>query len=75
MKKIEAQQCRKKLKRWNLWDFLTSILSENIKKLKRDPLENFFSKKSHRAEITLSEYPLAPLSFLGSVKILLRKPK
>ena len=33
----------------------------------------FFEKKSHRAENTLREYPLAPLSFLDDVKILLRK--
>ena len=30
-------------------------------------------KKSHGAENTLREYPLAPLSFLADVKILLRK--
>ena len=56
----------KKLKGGTLWDFSTSILSENIKKLKGDPLVNFF-------ENTLSEYPVAPLSFLDDVKILLRK--
>ena len=33
----------------------------------------FFEKKSHRAENTLREYPLVPLSFLDDVKILLRK--
>ena len=33
--------------------------------------ENFFRKKSHSAENTLREYPLAPLSFLDNVKILL----
>ena len=55
------------------WDFATSILSENIKKLK-GPFGEFFSeKKSHRAENTLREYPLAPLSFLDDIKILLRK--
>ena len=35
--------------------------------------EIFFEKKSHRAENTLREYPLAPLSFLDDVKILLRQ--
>ena len=35
--------------------------------------EFFFQKKSHRAENTLREYLLAPLSFLDDVKILLRK--
>ena len=55
-------------------DFLTSVLSENSKKLKGDPLGNFFfEKKSHRAENTLKEYPLVPLSFLDDLKILLRK--
>ena len=52
--------------------FSTSILSENIKKFKRDPLVIFFRKKSHRAENTVREYPLAPLSFLDDVKVLLR---
>ena len=36
----------KKLKGGTLWDFSTSILSQNIKKLKGDPLGKFFSKKS-----------------------------
>ena len=38
-------------------------------KIEGDPSGNFFSK-SHRAENTLREYPLAPLSFLDDVKIL-----
>ena len=61
--------------KWGIfWDFSTCILSENIKKLKGDPLvKKKFEKKSHRAENTLREYPLAPLSFLDDVKILLRK--
>ena len=43
----------KKLKGGTLWDFLTSILSQNIKKLKGDPLgENFFFEKSLNAEKT-----------------------
>ena len=33
----------------------------------------FLEKKSHRAEKTLREYRLAPLSFLDDVEILLRK--
>ena len=62
----------KKLKGETLWDFSSSILSEN-KKLKGDPsVKFFFEKKSHGAENTLREYPLAPLSFLDDVKILLR---
>ena len=63
----------KKLKGETLWDFSTSILSENIKKLKGDPSVKKTQKKSHRAENTPREYPLAPLSFLDDVKILLRK--
>ena len=65
----------KNLKGGTLWDFSTSVLSENSKKIEGGPLgENFFSKKkSHRAENTLREYPLVPLSFLNDVKILLRK--
>ena len=43
------------------------------KNWKGDPSVNFFSKKSRRAENTLKEYPLAPLSFLDDVKILLRQ--
>ena len=42
-------------------------------KIEGGPLGNFFRKKSHRAEDTLKEYPLVPLSFLDGVKILLRK--
>ena len=70
----KSQNAETKTER-DLWDFSTSILSENIKKLKGEPFgENFFfEKKSHRAENTLREYPLAPLSFLDDVKILLRK--
>ena len=47
----------------------TSIMSQNIKKLKRGPFgEIFFQKKSHRAENTLREYPFARLSFLDDGK-------
>ena len=65
----------KKLKGWTLWGFSTSILSQNIKKLKGGPFgeKNFSRKKSHRAENTLREYPLTQLCFLDDVKILLRK--
>ena len=35
-----------KTERGALWDFSTSILSQNIKKLKGDPLVDFFSKQS-----------------------------
>ena len=40
----------KKTGRGNLWDFSTSILSQNIKNLKGDPLGIFLEKKSHNAE-------------------------
>ena len=50
VKKIrKVSQCRKQLKERTLWDFSTSILSQNIKKLKGGRFgENsfFFSKKS-----------------------------
>ena len=44
----KISQCRKKLKGGTLWDFSTSILSQNIKKnAGRDPLGKiFFRKKS-----------------------------
>ena len=50
----KVSQCRK-TERGDPVDFSTSILSENIKKLKGGPFgENSFSKKkSHRAENTL----------------------
>ena len=67
-----VSQCRRKVKVGTLRDFSTSILSENIKKLKGGAFgEIFFRKVS--AENTLREYPLAPLSFLDDGKILLRK--
>ena len=43
----KISQCRKKLKGGTLWDFSTSILSQNIKKMQGDPLgKNFLRKKS-----------------------------
>ena len=64
----------KQMKGGTLWDFSTCILSENIKKVKVGLFgEKKIRKKSLRAENTLREYPLAPLSFLDDVKILLRK--
>ena len=63
----------KKLKGGTHWDFSTSVLSENSKKMKGGHFgEFFFEKMSHRAENTLRKYPLVPLSFLDDVKILLR---
>ena len=40
----------KKTERGTLWDFSTSMLSQNIKKLKGDPLAKKIFKKSHNAE-------------------------
>ena len=58
MKKIEENknfhfrekisQCRKKLKGGTLWDFSTSILSQNIKKMQGGPFEE---KKFRRKKI------------------------
>ena len=46
----KVSQCRK-TERGTLWGFSTSILSQNIKKLKGDPLEKKnFRKKSRSAE-------------------------
>ena len=50
----------KKLKGWTLWEFSTSILSQNVKKLKGDPFGKIFfpEKKSHNAEKTERGDPL-----------------
>ena len=43
----KSHNAEEKLKGGTLWDFLTSILSQNIKKMQGDPLgKNFFRKKS-----------------------------
>ena len=43
----KSHNAEKKLKGWSLWGFSTSIFSQNIKKLKGDPLGKlFFRKKS-----------------------------
>ena len=41
----KISQCRKKLKGGTLWDFSTSILSQNIKKMQGGPLGKIFSSK------------------------------
>ena len=42
----KISQCRKKLKGGTLWDFSTSILSQNIKKMQGGPFgEKFFFRK------------------------------
>ena len=46
----KSHNAEKKLKGGTLWDFSTSILSQNIKKMQGDPLgKNFFSKKKSRS--------------------------
>ena len=63
----------KKLKGGTLWDFSTSVLSENSKKIEGGPLgKKFFSEKS-LTEPKILYVPLVPVSFLDDVKILLRK--
>ena len=51
MKKLKkSHNAEKKLKGGTLWDFSTSILSQNIKKMQGGPFgENFFSKKKSRS--------------------------
>ena len=44
----KISQCRKKLKGGTLWDFPTSILSQNIKKMQGGPFEEKNSKKKFR---------------------------
>ena len=44
----KISQCRKKLKVGTLWDFPTSILSQNIKKMQGGPFEEKKSKKKFR---------------------------
>ena len=48
----KISQCRKKLKGGTLWDFSTSILSQNIKKMQGGPFEEkkFRKKMSRSAE-------------------------
>ena len=68
-----SHNAEKKLKGGTLRDFSTSIMSENIKKLKGGPFgEKFlFSKKSLiEPKNTLREYPSALLSFLDGRKII-----
>ena len=44
----KISQCRKKLDGGNLWDFPTSILSQNIEKMQGDPLRKKSSGKKFR---------------------------
>ena len=60
----------KKTERGDPLGFFNIHFVGKYQKMKGGP---FGEKKSHRAENTLREYPLAPLNFLDDVKILLRK--
>ena len=60
-------------KRGDTLGFFNIYFVGKYQKIERGPFGDFFSKKSYRAENTLREYPLAPLSFLDDVKILLGK--
>ena len=49
----KISQCRKKLKGGTLWDFPTSILSLNIKKMQGDPLrKKNFEKKNPKKNVS-----------------------
>ena len=63
-----------KIERGDHLEFFNIHSVGKYQKIEKGPFgENIFRKKSHRAENILREYPLAPLSFLDDVKILLRK--
>ena len=59
----KSPKMSKKLEEWTLWNFLTSILSQNIKKIEegRDPLVGKFFKKvpQFRKKIKGGPYRLA----------------
>ena len=55
----------KKLKGGNLWDYSTSILTQDIKKLKRTLWELCFRKKSHNAKEPEKEKVFFWFSSLG----------
>ena len=49
----KISQCRKKLKGGTLWDFPTSILSQNIKKMQGGPFEEKkISKKNPKKNVS-----------------------
>ena len=64
----KISQCRKKLKGGTLWNFPTSILSQNSKKLKGGPFgdkRKFRKKKSHSAEKTQRGDPIVSSGFVS----------
>ena len=55
----------KKIERETLWDFSTSILCENMKKLKGDPLMKvFFENKMSQGRNYSEGVPFGPVEFL-----------
>ena len=61
----KVSQCRKKLKVGTLWHFSTSILSENIKKLKGAlRWKQFFGKKVSQSQKYSKGVPFGPVEFL-----------
>ena len=56
--------------RGDLLGFFNIHFVGKYQKIEGGPFGEIFFRKSLRAENTLSEYPLAPLSFLDDVKVL-----
>ena len=48
----KISQCRKKLERGTLWDFPTSFLSQNIKKMQGGPFEEKSFEKSSEKNVS-----------------------
>ena len=63
----KVSQCRKKLKGRTLWDFSTSILSQNSKKMKADRLVEKNSKKVAQCRNKSLWSPPVPLVSSGIV--------
>ena len=55
-------------KEGTLFDFQTSMLLQNIKKLKGGTISKIFEKKSHSAEKNQKGDPLVSAGFVGYVK-------
>ena len=61
---FEVSLCRKKTERGILWAYSTSILSENIKKLKGDSSLIIFRKKFSQSRKYSKGVPFVPVEFL-----------
>ena len=56
----------KKLKEGTLWDFSTSVLSENSNKIEGETLGNFLTKKKDEQTLKYSQgVPVVPVQFLS----------